>query len=289
MIYDIIYNCGMMLFRFIITACFVLFGFSYASIVAKINQKAITKEELIDAFNAYWREIIHMPITHATKRDMQEFLVEYVRSQIIQQEAKKMGINVKESELRDYISKNIGSNSISETVKNFVKTELLTNKIVNTIARNIEVSDREVIAYYYLNLRDFKLPAQVLVMRILADDLDTANEAYYRLLTGSGSLEGMNSIKEGKPMWYSIQTLPEIVKEQLYPYDVGKVSKPIDTGSGYLILKIIDRRGGGILPLEEAKSLVREKLLKEKRQEVFKEWFQKVLKEYRVEFFFWQL
>jgi|GEM_PF-730808 parvulin-like peptidyl-prolyl isomerase len=266
----------------------VVLSLSYGSVVAKINSKVITKEELIDAFNAYWREMIHLPITQATKRDMREFLIEYVRSQIIQQEAKRMGISVKESELKEYIQKNIGNEKLSEAVKELVKTELITNKIIDMIAKDIEVNDKEVIAYYYLNLRDFKLPAQVLVKRFLADDLDTANELYYRLSVGK-SVENSKSVKEGEPMWYSIQTLPEIVKEQLYPYEVGKVSKPIDTGSGYLVLKIVDKRGGGIMPLESAKPLVRERLLKEKRQEVFREWFQKVSKNYRVEFFFWQL
>lgn len=266
----------------------VALSLSYGDVVARINSKVITKEELTNAFNAYWREIIHLPIAQATKSDMREFLIEYVRSQIIQQEAKRMGISVRESELREYIQKNIGSERLSETVKELVKTEIITNKIIDRIAKDIKVNDRQVIAYYYLNLRDFKLPAQILVKRFLADDLDTANEVYYRLSVGK-SLENLKFVREGEPMWYSIQTLPEIVKNQLYPYEIGKVSKPIDTGAGYLILKILDKRGGGIMPLEYAKPLVRERLLKEKRQEVFREWFQRVLKDYRVEFFFWRL
>ena len=266
----------------------VALSLSYGDVVARINSKVITKEELTNAFNAYWREIIHLPIAQATKSDMREFLIEYVRSQIIQQEAKRMGISVRESELREYIQKNIGSERLSETVKELVKTEIITNKIIDRIAKDIEVNDRQVIAYYYLNLRDFKLPAQILVKRFLVDDLDTANEVYYRLSVGK-SLENLKFVREGEPMWYSIQTLPEIVKNQLYPYEIGKVSKPIDTGAGYLILKILDKRGGGIMPLEYAKPLVRERLLKEKRQEVFREWFQRVLKDYRVEFFFWRL
>lgn len=266
----------------------VVLSLSYGSVVAKVNSRVITKEELVNAFSAYWREMIHLPIAQATKKDMKEFLIEYVRSQIIQQEAKKMGISVKESELREYIHKNIGSEKLSEAVKELVKTELITNKIIDRIAKDIKVNDKQVIAYYYLNLRDFKLPAQVLVKRFLVDDLDMANELYYHLSAGK-SAENLKSVKEGEPMWYSIQTLPEIVKEQLYPYNVGKVSKPIDTGSGYLILKIVDKRGSGIMPLESAKPLVRKRLLKEKRQEVFKEWFQRVSKDYRVEFFFSQL
>ena len=256
---------------------------SYAQVVAKINGETINKEELLSAFNAYWREIIHLPIAQATKKDLQDFLVEYIRAKIIEQEAKKMGLQVSSRELNEYITRTVGSVSLSPTVRELAKTELLTNKIVDTVAKGVSVSDKEITAYYYLNLRDFKLPSQVLVERYLAEDLDKANEVYYQLTRGLGVPQ------KGQPMWYSIQTLPEVVKSQLYPYDIGKVSKPINTGSGYLILRIIDRRGGGILPLEEAKPLVREKLLREKRQEVFRRWFQEVLQNYRVEFYFSQL
>lgn len=263
---------------------------SYASTVARINDERITKEEVMQAFNAYWREILHLPINITTKKDLQEFLVDYVRNRIIQEEAKKMGIRVTEGELEEYVSRNIGSTSLSSVVKNFVKVEVLVNKIVDNVAKDLSITDKEITAYYYLNLRDFKLPSQVLVDRFVAYDLDTANEVYYRLSNGKDNLQGLKDVKTGTPMWYSVQTLPDVVKQQLYPYEVGKVSRPISVpGGGYMILKVKDKSGGGILPLEEAKPLVREKLMKEKRQEVFKQWFQKVSKDYRVEFYFGQL
>ncbi len=274
----------------ILSFLLTLLSLSYASTVARINDERITKEEVMQAFNAYWREILHLPINKTTKKDLQEFLVDYVRNRIIEKEAKKMGIRITEGELEEYVSRNIGSTSLSSVVKNFVKVEVIVNKIVDKIAKDLSITDREITAYYYLNLRDFKLPSQVLVDRFVAYDLDTANEVYYRLSNGKDNLQGLKDVKTGTPMWYSLQTLPDVVKQQLYPYDVGKVSRPISIpGGGYMILKVTDKSGGGILPLEEAKPLVREKLMKEKRQEVFKQWFQEVSKDYRVEFYFGQL
>ncbi|MCX8059608.1 MAG: peptidylprolyl isomerase, partial [Aquificaceae bacterium] len=95
--------------------------------------------------------------------------------------------------------------------------------------------------------------------------------------------------RTGQAMWYSIQTLPEVVRRQLYPYEVGKVTKPIQVGGVYVIFRVADRRGSGIMPLDEARPIVREKLLREKRQEAFQRWFQEVSKRYSVEFYFGQL
>ncbi|MFN3813483.1 MAG: peptidyl-prolyl cis-trans isomerase [Aquificaceae bacterium] len=273
-------------FLFLLT----LLSLSYADTVARIDDERVTKEEATQAFNAYWREILHLPMNQATKRDLQEFLVDYVRNRIIEKEAKKMGIKVTEGELKEYVSRNIGSTSLSSVVENFVKVEVIVNKIVDKVAKDLSITDKEITAYYYLNLRDFKLPSQVLVDRFVAYDLDTANEVYYRLLNGKDDLQDLRDVKVGTHMWYSLQTLPDVVKQQLYPYNVGKVSRPISIpGGGYMILKIKDRRGGGILSLDEAKPLVRERLMKEKRQEVFRQWFQEVSKDYHVEFYFGQL
>lgn len=257
--------------------------------MARINGEPIQREDFLRAFNAYWREIIHLPIAQASRKDMEEFLIELVRGKIVEREAKKMGISVTSKELDEYIEKNVGSKNLSPVVIELLKVEVLTQKITDRIARHIRITDDQITAYYYLNLRDFKLPAQVLLSRYVAEDLDTANELYYRLSKGYLSVKDLRGVKVGPPMWYSIQTLPEIVKSQLYPYEEGKVTKPIQTEAGYLILRVVRRRGGGILPLEEAKPLVREKLLKEKRQEVFRKWLEEVLQSYRVEFFFSRL
>jgi len=214
--------------------------------------------------------------------------VEYVRSKIIMMEAKRMGLSVSNAEFEDYVEKHVGSKRLSSIAKEFLYTEILTQKIIDRIAGNMDIKDGQITAYYYLNLREFKLPAQVLLERYSVDSLDKANELYYNLTNGIPVREDRD-IKKGQSMWYSIQTLPEIVRRQLYPYEVGKTTKPIEVGGVYVIFRVAEKRGSGIMPLEEAKPIVREKLLREKRQEVFQRWFQEALKRYSVEFYFGQL
>jgi parvulin-like peptidyl-prolyl isomerase len=265
------------------------FGFSSASVVARVGPEAIKKDELYEYFNSYWREILHLPIARATKEDVQSFLVELVRSKVIRQEAKKMGISLRDAEVEDYIQKNIGSKNLSPVALYLIKTELLVDKIAEGLYKGSEITENQVVAYYYLNLRDFKVPAQVRLERFVADSLESANELYYRLSRGIEFWEDIKGVKKGEAVWYSMQALPDVLKAQLSPYEVGRVSKPIYTDAGYVVFRVVGRRNEGILSLEEAKPMVRAKLIREKRQEVLKEWLEKTLKNYRVEFYFSQL
>jgi parvulin-like peptidyl-prolyl isomerase len=265
------------------------FGFSSASVVARVGSETIKKDELYEYFNSYWREILHLPIARATKEDVQNFLVELVRSKVIRQEAKKMGISLKDAEVEGYIQKNIGSKNLSSVALYLIKTELLVDKIAERLYKGSEITENQVVAYYYLNLRDFKVPAQVRLERFVADSLESANELYYRLSRGIEFWEDIKGVKKGEAVWYSMQALPDVLKAQLSPYEVGRVSKPIYTDAGYVVFRVVGRRNEGILSLEEAKPMVRAKLIREKRQEVLKEWLEKTLKNYRVEFYFSQL
>ncbi len=272
--------------KLLILVIFIL-NIAFTKVVARIDKEQITSTEVQQAFNAYWREILHLPIARATRRDLQEFLVEYVRSKIIQMEAKRMGISVSPQEFEEYVERHVGSKRLSDVAKELITTEILSQKIINRIAKDLDVKEGQITAYYYLNLRDFKLPAQVLLERYTTSSLDTANEVYYSLSRGQAVRDV--EARVGQPMWYSIQTLPEIVRRQLYPYEVGKTTRPIEVGESYVVFRVADKRGSGIMPLEEAKPIVREKLLREKRQEVFQRWFQEVSKRYSVEFYFGQL
>ncbi len=268
---------------------FILFaGFVHSfgeEVVAVFDGESITLKQFNRNFKAYWQEILHLPIHRATREDKIEFLKWLVRSRIVEREAKAMGIIVNDAELKHYIKKHIGKKKLSEPVERMVRTEILINKIVDKLAGNVEVSDGEIEAYYYLNLRDFKYPKQILILRVLADTKEIAEEVYHRLKRGE-DIDGLEGVRLGKPRWYSIQTLPSILRKRLYPYDINKVSKPVSVDSGYIIVKILNKKKEGILSLEEAKPQVVKKLRSYKKEEVFREWFSEVLKKYSIRLYF---
>jgi len=121
-------------------------------------------------------------------------------------------------------------------------------------------------------------------MRVLAEDREKAGKVY-RLLKKGGRLQPEAGIRIGKERWYSLHSLPRKVRRKLYPYRKGTVSRPIKLETGYLILKITDKRKAGFLPLSEVRDRVRRKLLNFKREEVLGSWFREVLKSYRLELY----
>ncbi len=261
----------------------ILVSPGFPKAVAEINGRIITYEEFSEAFNAYWEEILHFSGRKPTFEDRKEFLLEYVKSMILREVAKDMGIEIDDEEVREFLKKT-GRRSASPVVLEFARTELIVKEISSLLLSGIVVTEGEIRAYYLLNRREFYMPDQVKLLRVIAESREKA-ERVYRLLKKGRVPEPEEGVIVGKERWFSIQALPKIVRRRIYPYRVGKVSRPIKLDTGYLILKVTDRREAGILPLEEVKDIVRKKLLQIKRQEVFKEWFREILKRYRVELY----
>ncbi|RLJ71302.1 SurA-like protein [Hydrogenivirga caldilitoris] len=267
---------------FLFLLFFVYFSFAAESIVAKVNGKVITKEEFESVFQVYWKEMLHFSPKKPTPEDKRLFLFEYIKGLIIEDLAKSMGIEVSEEEAVREL-KTFGRNPEPILVE-LARRELIVKALEERLAKNISVSDGEVEAYYLLNRREFYYPDQVKLLRVVADSREKANEVYKRLKRG-GIPEEVEGVIVGREHWYSIQALPRRIRRGLYPYNIGSVSRPIELETGYLILKITDKRKAGVLPLSEVREQVRRKILRIKKQEVLEEWFREVLKSYRLELY----
>ncbi|MDQ7037838.1 MAG: peptidyl-prolyl cis-trans isomerase [Aquificota bacterium] len=264
--------------------CFLILllgiSLSFPKAVAEVNGRVITLEEFNEAFSAYWEEILHFSGRKPTFEDRREFLFEYVKSLILMDIADQMGIDVEEEEVREFLRRT-GRREANPVIFNLARTELIVKEISSLLLESVGVTEGEIRAYYLLNRREFYRPDQVKLLRVIAEDKEKALQVY-RILREGKVPEPSEGVIVGRERWFSIQALPEVVRRRIYPYRVGRVSRPIKLDTGYLILKVTGRRKAGILPLEEVKDLVRRKLLRIKRQEVFREWFREVLRRYEV-------
>ena len=263
------------------------FSLSFSEVVARIDGKVLTKEEFERAFRTYWKEILHFSPGKPRKEDKKRFLFEYIKGMIIEDIALDLGIRVSEEEVRKQLRR-WGVKRPSETILDLARREILTRRLEKHLTKDVAVKEEEIKAYYLLNRREFRYPDQVKLLRVVAEDRKTAEEVYRALKKGR-PVPDMEGITVGRERWYSIHALPRKIRKRLWPYKVGRVSRPIKLGTGYLILKVLDRRKAGFLPLTEVKDRVRSKILKMKREEVFKRWFRSVLKNYRLEIYLKEL
>ncbi len=256
---------------------------SFSGVVARVGDTVITREEFEEKFNRYWKEILHFNTIEPTEEDRRRFLIDYVKGVLLEKVAHQMGIVVEESEVEERLSL-WGKRQASAIVKEMVRKEILMERLEERLTGNVKVSENEIRAYYILNRREFYYPDQVKLLRVVAPDEKTAYRVY-RLLRRGGDLSG-EDVVVGRERWYSIQALPEAIRRRLYPYSVGMVSRPLELETGYLILKVTDRRKAGFLPLSEVKEEVRNRILRMKKKEVLERWFKDILKTYSVELYF---
>jgi len=250
---------------------------SFSQMIARVDGRIITLEEFNRAFGTYWKELIHINGRKATTRDRKEFLFEYIKGIIIEEIASDLGIRVENDEINQRMRK-WGIREPSRVMLDMIRREIILEKLTERIAKNVRVREGEIEAYYLLNKREFYYPEQVKLLRVVAEDRKKAKRAYE--LLKRGKLPDGEGVLIGKERWYSVKALPKRIRRKLYPYKVGKVSRPIDLETGYLILKITDKRKAGFLPLSEVKDRVKAKLLKEKKEEGMRRWFRDILKHY---------
>ena len=66
---------------------------------------------------------------------------------------------------------------------------------------------------------------------------------------------------------------------------MGRVTLPIRFEGKYIILKIVDTREPGVLPISMVREKVRSKLIRQKKEEVLRKWFRDVLSNYQLEIY----
>jgi len=266
-----------------LTVVLFLVSLSFPEVVARLNGREITRDEFRKAFEIYWREVLHFNAGRPTPEDRKRFLFEYLKGMIVEDLAGDMGIHVSEAEVKERLRR-WGRRSADPVITQLVRRELLLERIEERLTADLEVTEEEIRVYYLLNRREFYLPEQIKLLRVVVADREEA-ERVYRTLKQQGKIPPDGQIRIGKERWYSVQSLPRRIRSRLFPYRKGTVSRPIRLETGYLLLKITDRRKAGFIPLDEVRERVRQKILRVKKEEVLRSWFRDILKGYRLELY----
>lgn len=273
----------------IIFPLLLLLNFLFGSVVAEVNGRKITSEELDKVFYTFWDRITHLPLAKPTKEDKKIFLIEYVRDLIILKEAEKEGITVSKKELEEFIRNRIDKRkrNFSPALMNLIKAEIVTEKLLRKLVSDAEmgdISEKKLRAYYEFYKREFQYPTSYKVIAVATEDSKTALQVKNLLERGIIPKEG-NGIEVSKPLWYSKSAFPKILRRKFSSLSVGSVSEPLRLNGKYYVFKILDVRPAGIIPFEKAKGLIKLKILEEKRKEAFRKWLMERVQNYRIKFY----
>jgi peptidyl-prolyl cis-trans isomerase SurA len=170
-----------------------------------------------------------------------------------------------------------------ESYRKAVKRDLESMRLVQLKIRGkVNVTDADVKNYWQTHPQEFRTGEEVRVRHIfleLSRDAAPAEVARVQGLARKSSerlragedfaavaqqVSHGPSAKDGGDLgWLRRGTLQSDVERVAFALQPGEVSEPLRTSSGIQILKVEERRGGGLRPLEEVKDEVRDRLVNE--------------------------
>ena len=182
------------------------------------------------------------------------------------QMAERAGIRISDTELNDTIARIASSNGMTleqfisylstegesyDVLRENVKKEMTIQRIQRgRVGSMINITDKEFDAFLATDESLKELEPELQVRQILVKSLDKAEEVITSIEDGSDFSElakefsiSSNASKGGIMNWRKISDMPTLYAEALGDLDVGQNSSPLESGAGFHILKVEDKRG----------------------------------------------
>jgi parvulin-like peptidyl-prolyl isomerase len=284
-------------------------------IVAVINDEIITLYDLNAAFEPYLKNIENtykgQDKDDLIQQTKETFLQRLVDNVLIEQEAKRTGIIVKEEDvmgvLQDTLTrqnlsmqnflKNLAAEGSSiESVKKDIRSQLVRTRLLRREVKDkIIVSESEIGAYYNEHREEYEGKESVRMKQLLlpfsseADKNEKAklrNEALSlreRIIKGESfdSLEakyskGPAASHCGYVGFIEKGTIIPEVEAVAFKLPVNQVSHVIESSVGFHLIKVVDKKGAGLKPITVVREEIKAKLEEEKLDKKFGEWISSV-------------
>lgn len=286
-------------------------------IVAIVNDDVITLSEVEDAVAPYTKKIHDaykgqdMDKIIADARN--NVLNRMIDNLLIEQEVKKSGIAVKDEDVMGAIRNILQKKNVSmdeflkilamqgttfEAYKEQVKGQMIRLRLAQRELRSkISVSDEEIGEYYVKNREDYEGKEAIRIKQILILLPKNSNEETREQLRADAE-KIRERLKNGEPFEmlaarYSqgpageaggdigfIEKglmLPEVEKFA-FVLERDVISDVIESAVGFHIIKVIDKKGIGVKPIEDIREEIRQKIESEKMEKKYNEWIDSLRK-----------
>ena len=235
-------------------------GSSTGSVIAKVNNISITKEEFLKESQLVpeWAKQ-----NFSTKDGKERFLDELIKKELIYQDAKNKGLDK--------------DKDILAQVEEFKKMTLLSLVLKKEIEEKVQVSDEEAKDFYNKNQDKFKKGEEIKASHILVDTEKEAKDILAKLKKGEDfaklamalSKDKGSAAKGGDLGSFTRGRMVPEFEEAAFSLKPGEVSAPLKTQFGYHIIKVTESKEGAMTPFEEAKETVKRQLISEKQKSAF--------------------
>jgi len=283
-------------------------------IVAVVNSDVITQFDLDRQAAPYLKRIMAQEAGDARKAEItaqvrQQVLSDMIEESLIDQAAKRLGINVTDGEVEGMIqdvmntrgltpgelNERIAQEGLSmDTYRKQLRSHFYKMKILNReVKSKIVVTDEEIGAYYreHQDLYEGREAARIRQILLIVTPGATgqekeaqrakAEDLLGRLRSGASFSELAMANSQGPAAAAGGDLgfvekgvmLPE-VDRAAFSMGRGETSDVIETRVGFHIIQVLDRRGAGLKPVEEVREEIREKIGGVKMETKFEEWLE---------------
>jgi len=275
-------------------------------VAVTVNGKDITEADVDAKMNAYMIEPYKRP----------QVVESMVVEQLLDEQIKKANINITDSDVNNKLNELIAEKGMTmeslktaiaaqggtlDQIKEQIKRTLSYEKLMGPV----EINDAEAKAFYEENKdKDFlnrpeqvkashiflkvdasATPEQKAAVKAKIDGLLKQAKAGgdFAALAKENSDDAGSKIRGGDLGFFDRNTIP--VKEftdAAFATKVGEVSGVVETQYGYHIIKVTDRKEGGLTPFDKAKTDIVKSLQDKKKSEIFKQLREKIKAEAKI-------
>jgi foldase protein PrsA len=276
-----------------ITACSLSPGAGPEVILAKVNGERISLSE----FNSYFQKNWPLPAEDdavPSSLDIKlKFLNQLIEEKLIIMEAKRIGIQVTESELEnrvkairdDYPENGFAKILIDNYIdyqewKDSLCQKILVEKMTRlAVADRVAVSEDEIEAYYREYSEQFTQAEELHLRQIVLEDNKKANELRQRIIQGEDFQELARKYSRapeaktgGDLGWVAKGVLLRELEKEAFSLKPGAISRVVESPFGFHILKLEEKRDSRNLPLDEVSKNIERQIQEIKTEEVYRQW-----------------
>jgi peptidyl-prolyl cis-trans isomerase C len=237
--------------------------------------------------------------------------------QLLAEQVKKMGISITDKDVNDKLNEIIAAQPGGMTMESFkamlaaqgqsfdvVKGQIKKTLGYEKLLGAVEVNDAEAKAFYDENKEDFNKPEQVKASHILIKVAPTATpeektaakakiDGLLKQVKGGGDFAALakensddpgSKIMGGDLGFFDRNTMVKEFADTAFAMKVGQVSNVVETQYGYHIIKVTDRKEGGLTSFDKAKADIVRSLQDKKKNELFRQLIEKVKAGAKIEY-----
>ncbi len=221
------------------------------------------KNTIREITNRYEDQGLQKPPDSVIKEQVQEkLIIEELQLQM----ADRAGVKISDAELNVTMSRLATNNQMSleefiafieenedsyEELREQMRREMRIQRIQRgRVNSSIDITENEFEAFLATDESLVALEPELLVRQILVRDIQTANKILQLINNGGDFSEiakefsiSSNASAGGLINWRKLIDMPQLFEEALVKKSVGFISEPLESGSGFHVLKLEDKRG----------------------------------------------